>query len=274
MLVINVQAQDTNLQIKSRKKFVSIKTIPSSKKDLIKDKIVLPNDTLVYLKEPVTEEELDYYCKCFKKESILLEYFQSAFTKERKGYSSNAVSQWNSKITVHLASDIPKSVKDGFKSFLKEFSGIKNLVIDFSKNPSQSNYHILGSKNALKQYENDEGDLDINYAYSGVTYNLISDNNNKFYSGRLRLDLQAIPSEELLLKKIKQFFFLSLGNFRATHNESSNGRLINVNYDNSNKLHQIDLDLLKLHYFKIHDYVFTKQEFSDLYKTLKQHCIK
>lgn len=272
--LFNLLGQDIGLPTKVRKQFISIKSITDKKANNISEQIILPTDTLVYLKPINSKFELDYYCKCFEDEEIVNYSYGYAFTKKRKGYLNYRMTQWNAEIVVFIDKKIPKKVQKRFKSFVEPLSNLRNIKISFSKNPLESNYHIVASDKALKIYENENDSLDIRHALSGATYTLFSDNNDKYYSAKLKLDLNAVQDSDLILKKMKQLFFLSLGQFQISSISKTKGSILNLDYNNSDIISQKDLGVLKLHYFKIHDYPFSRKDFSDFYLKIESLCYK
>ncbi|OZV68591.1 hypothetical protein CA834_08965 [Winogradskyella aurantia] len=263
--------QSIDLSIANRKQFVSVKSLPELNPNDISEKIILPEDTLVYIKQKFTSADLDYYCKCIENEEIANSYYAFAFTKRQKGFQNDRVTQWNADIILFIDKKIPKNVQKDFKKFIKPISNLKNLKINYSKDPLNSNYHIIASDTSLKIYKNDKDSLDIEHALSGATYQLISDSNDKYYSAKLSLDIDATQDSELLLKKMKQLFFLSLAQFQIG-SRNQNDSLLSLDYNNSENISSYDIAILKLHYIRIHDYPFTKKDFSTFYKKLKPLC--
>ncbi|MGJ8550403.1 hypothetical protein [Winogradskyella wichelsiae] len=265
-------AQNFNLFETDNSKFVSIKTLNENQKLRIIETVIITNDTLVKLKDKISEEDLKYMCACFKNDTITKIYRNMAFTRKVEGYSNSETSQWTSNIIVYFDSKFSKKIKKEFKAFFKPVEKINNLNIFYTNRPNKANYHIKVSDTIIKNHKNDEDILDETQPFSRITYNLISDNNHKYYAGKIFIDVKNISDKTLIIKKLKQLFFNSLGHFQLSYFSISANSLTKENYTNSLRISETDIALLKLHYFKIHHNSFSLKDFLKLENELKNTC--
>ncbi|MBT8245190.1 MAG: hypothetical protein HKP48_04910 [Winogradskyella sp.] len=267
----NMFSQDDIIAQDVRVEFISIKQISDTDKSKIIETIYKKNDTLVRLKPEINKDDLDYFCNCFKTDSITRIYQILAFTHKRKRHDDNSINQWNSNVVVYFDKFFEKKTIDKFKLFFKPLNKIKNLHVSYTKKIKDANYHILNSKNTIKNYENNDSIYSESFLTSKATYKLVNDNNNKYYSGKLLIDVDSLKDKSLILKKMKQLFFISLGQFQTNYFLGTKS-LTSINYIETNRINSFDLMLLKLHYFKIHDFNFTRRKFRILKSKLKKHC--
>ncbi|WP_412561015.1 hypothetical protein [Winogradskyella sp. MIT101101] len=272
-LVYQLSFSQSNLVLDfdEKKDYVSIKSLDKELKDKIRDYIILDKDTLVNLSGKVEIKDVEKFCKYFKKnESIrdLINAIQFELPKNRKLAETK---QWNSKIIVFIDKNIPRKLKKNFITFFKQIDSVNNFELSFSKSLDDSNYVIKVSDTLIPNFKTDSKDFDELSPYSKATYNLISDNNNKFYSGTLLIDESVLNNEELSLKKLKQMFFMSLGPF-VSRKSLPTESLLHSKYVNSNKLSEFDINLLRSHYFKIYPRPFTRPDLIEFNNKAKSIC--
>jgi hypothetical protein len=268
----NTYAQSFELFDTDNSKFISVKTVNEYQKSRIIEKVIIHNDTLVKLKNEIKGEDINYICDCFKNDTITTVYRNMAFTRKLKGYLESETTQWNSKVIIYFDSHFSKKIVNEFKAFFKPIENINNLNISYTNKPDKANYRIETSDTIIKNYENDDGILDEKQPFSRITYSLISDNNQKYYAGKIFVDVKNITDKTLIIKKIKQLFFNSLGHFKLNYFTLSSNSLTKENYTNSQIISDTDIALLKLHYFKIHHNSFNLKDFLNLKKELKTIC--
>lgn len=265
---LNATSQtDVDLGLNMKKKFVSLKTIDLEERALIMDFFITDNDTLVSIKDKLTKKELDLFCECYTNDSLTKKYNLSVFIDTWKDgkYLSNY--QWTSKINVYFDKQIPIKVKKDFISFFEPLNNIDNLEIDFVKKKENANY-LIKTSDTLIPNNPKYGEA---YNLSKATYNMLTDKNKKFYGGEIIIDLDRLNDKSLLLPKLKQLFFTSLGQF-ATLKHFTKTSLLSIKYEDDKEISDEDIQLLKMHYIKIFDEPFTLMEFYKLTSKFKSIC--
>ncbi len=246
--------------VKPRLSFVSDKNIAT---DLSKI-IVLEKDTLfskyktydlTFLNDSLYSE--DFFFK--------YEYMVFQFTDEnsKKIYH---IQQWSTPIIVYLDKELPKTVRKEFEEFYSQIKGIKNLKISFTTKLENANYFVKATSKTVNGYDNDykfpDEESRRNNVLTGSTFKLQSDYNNKYFSGILTVN-PSEKDETLLLKQLKQMFFMSLGRFFVS-NEFEEESILSSKYVNSKVVSQSDLDILKVHYEIIYDQAINGTTFKKL----------
>ena len=166
--------------------------------------------------------------------------------------------QWNDTIVVYLDSELPKEVKKAFKTFFINLNKyeIKNLNITFTNALEKANFYIKISSDSIYTYGEDyifnKNIAKEDAITTGATYNLLTDKNNKFYSGVLSVNPLQSNTNEKLLKQLKQLFFISLGQFQFS-SYIGKGSLLSKDYNNTNTISVKDIELLRIHYGTIYD---------------------
>jgi hypothetical protein len=180
--------------------------------------------------------------------------------------------QWNAPIVVYFDKQIPKPVVKQFETFYNQISSLEHLRIGFTSNIKKANYYIKTTSESINAYNEDfKFDSEIereNSYFTGATYLLDTDDNNKFYNGILTINIERGKSNMAILKQLKQLFFLSLGNF-DTGFKIDESSLLSNNYKNTDTFSKFDLDLLKLHYSIIYPQKIDDRTFSKLMKLYK-----
>lgn len=269
---INAQT-DYLIASESSLRFISLKTLDLKNEANITEKVIIDNDTLVKLKPKATAADMDLFCQCFNKDAIVKIYLSTAFNKKNnEGLATS--NQWSSKIIVYLDPKFSKQIKRAFKAFFKPIENIRNLSISYTNNKNDANYHILISDNTIKQFKNNDGQYSDFYPLSRVTYSLVNDKRNRFYTGKLKIDTKSLlDNETLILKKLKQLFYNSITYFQLNNIISKNS-LTSINYDESNTISDLDVELLTLHYYRLHENPITFKQFYNLVKKAKSVCKK
>ncbi len=240
--------------VSSRKEFKYEKPLDLN----ISDIVILDNDTLY--DNSYRTFDLDFLKKKSYEYPRMLRYYERivfCYTTSNPPIKYQLY-QWNSPIVIFLDPKLPKDVINKFKVFFssERLKSIINLNISFSKKLKNANYYI-------KTIDEDINGYDENYEFesveerensilTGITYNLVTDGNNKFHGCLLQINPEKMNTKTDLLKKLKQVFFKSLGNFIADNYKDKNS-LLHKKYDNSDKISQFDLDILKIHYSVIYD---------------------
>ena len=177
------------------------------------------------------------------------------------------ISQWNTPIIVYIDPKIPKTIIKDFKKFYEQLDGIDNLSVQFTKDINKANYLIeTTSKNIHVYGENytfSSEDERENSIFSGVKYQLSRDDNSKFYSATLTINIEHNSNNNL--KQLKQLFFMSLGNFYSHHIYDQSSLLCD-SYWNSTFISDTDLAILKLHYHIIYPQKVNSNTFNKLMK--------
>jgi hypothetical protein len=233
--------------------------------------IILETDTLYNLNS-------NTYDLSFLNDSLYIEKFIKLYNAIGFGASNNelkrefVLKQWNAPIVIYFDKQIPKPVVKDFEIFYNQISSLEHLKISFTSNIKKANYYIKTTSESINAYNEDfKFDSEIereNSYFTGATYHLDTDGNNKFYNGILTINIERGNTNVAILKQLKQLFFLSLGNFDIGFkiDESS---LLSNDYINSETFSRFDLDLLKLHYSIIYPQKIDNRTFTKLIKFSK-----
>ncbi|WP_179349180.1 hypothetical protein [Winogradskyella pacifica] len=269
---ISTMAQTgVDLGLNKKKKFISIKSLNKAEKERIEDFFITDNDTLVNLKNDLTEAELKLFCECYTNDTIIKKYKEAVFQYSWSRNKKLKIRQWNAEIKVYFDSAIPKDVKKEFIAFYKPLNEVKNLKIDFVKNKDASNYVIKTSDTIISQFGADESDYKETHPLKRISYNIATDNTYKFYSAITLIDLNRLEDKSLLLQKLKQVFFISLGQF-VVNERADETSLLSTRYKNSSTISKMDITLLKMHYLKIFDQAISAYVINELVKKSKTLC--
>jgi len=268
-LVLSLNAQNESIKKEFRKTFVQLKNVNTPGNE-ISNRIITSSDTLIEVYNSYNIEKDIKLCNCASNDTLIWFYKSRVFghytKKKKKSY------QWNTEITIYLDKRLSKKIRKSFKEFYRPLEEDNIINISYSTNPLDANYHIIVSDSIMKVETNSKGKPDINHYLSSVTYKLTSDYNNKYYAAKLIVDAQSIMNDNLVLEKIKRLFFMSLGQFPVYSSKYMKESLLVKSNINTDAISDIDLDILRLHYFKIHDYDFSIVEFYKNLKKIKAIC--
>ena len=238
-------------------------------KEVVGDKfVVIGKDTLVGSYSKLSDSQIFRYCDILNNEEAIRNYKNIVFNNLNcNQYKRVVTKQWNSEIIIYLDKELPKSTAKAFKKFIKSLPEINNLRISSTRNKNESNYLITTTEEKIFSDNHPRE----SYAYNHITYNLYADKNSKFYGGILKINLNAMTDRRLIIKKLKQFFFMSLGQFTLDNRLKVNS-LLNYDYDNNSKISEEDVELLLLHYMRIHDVPLNCYFFSKYIKKKQLLC--
>lgn len=263
---------DFDLDLNTKKEFISIKTLNKEKRKNIKDYIILDNDTLVNSNRALLFDNNQQFCEYYKSNEYFNNYNAAVSYELLKKSDRIAVSkQWNSEIFVYLDKSIPKKLRKKFTSFFKQIDSINNFKLSFSKSIDQANYVIKVSDSTITNYKTDTREYDETYTYSRIKCNLLRDKDNKIYGAITLVDASLLNNKPLMLKKLKQIFFISTGQFNQV-NFAPSESLLSPDYIDSIKIAEFDINFLKTHYFKIYSRPFNKLDAFKLSKKAKSIC--
>lgn len=266
-----VSQTNHELDFKKKKNYVSIKNLRNQEKKHFKDYLILDNDTLVNLETKIKIKNVDKFCKYFNNDkaiTTLSSAIQYYLPKNSRVAKSR---QWNSEILVYIDKSIPKTTRKAFKSFFSQIDSIENFKISFSKSISKANYLIKVSDTIIPNYKSKKREYDDNYPISKGVYKALIDSNDKIYTCATYIDKSIIKNKKLSLKKLKQLFFFSLGQF--TYRKSfPKESLLNLDYKESKKVSEFDINLLKLHYYKIYPRSFDRADLMVFKRKAKSIC--
>lgn len=250
-------------------------TLQRNNKDAAKSKdyIILKEDTLVNTKDFLKINDIERFCDCFKDESFVYTVSSAIQFELPEGKIIAETKQWNSHIYVFIDNSIPRNIRKEFRSFFTQTNNIDNFNLSFTNTIKKSNYLVKVSDSIISNYKTKKKTYDEENPYSKVTYNLVTDNNNKFYSGILLIDKSVLANESLMLKKLKQMFFMSLGPFSNSKSMPEES-LLSPNYLESKKISSFDLKLLKTHYYRIYPRPLNKLDLIKLSRMAKSICKK
>ncbi|MGY0392579.1 hypothetical protein ACW5R3_08505 [Bizionia sp. KMM 8389] len=183
--------------------------------------------------------------------------------------------QWNAPIVIYIDKAFSKATRNAFTDFISnlEAANISNLNFSFTNKVEKANFYIKASRTPINGYGDDfkfKSETERkNNLLTGSTYNLITDNNNKFYGGILELYLEGFKSDAVINKRLKQLFFKSLGNFVADNYKDTNS-LLHKNYVDTDVISDFDINILKIHYLIIYDQIITDSTFKKLIQIAKK----
>lgn len=233
--------------------------------------VVINSDTLFGSISKISCQETLDFCKNLNDKKLINIYKDVVFNNLDCGkYKRVQTKQWISDIIVYVDKTIPRKTRKEFENFYKAIGAINNLSINFNKKKSKSNYFITTTSENLSK-PIDSININESYPYNHITYNLFGDNNFKFYSCILRINLNLIDDKTLIIKKLKQLFFISLGQFTIDKDVKTNS-LLSYDYKNPNNISNEDLLLLKLHYLKIHDTPLNCFFYSKFIEDIQKRC--
>lgn len=254
--------------IKPRVSFVSEK---AKSTDLTKW-VVIDRDT--FYSKYKTNYDLSYLDESLYAEELffIYEYFVFQFTDENSEKAYN-IFQWSTPIVVYLDKKIPETVRKQFEDFFSQINNIDNLRISFTSKLENANYFIKTSSKIINGYKDDfkfsSEEKRKNSIYTGITFEMSTDNNHKYYSCILTINTSE-KDDIKLLQQLKQLFFVSLGKFSVSESFEKES-LFSTNYDNNSKILDSDLDVLRVHYGIIYDREINGTTFKKLIKLSKQN---
>jgi len=225
--------------------------------------IIIGSDTLFGKKN----QESPLFIKSDYDSDILKLYrklvFQNTNRNSQKRYF---IKQWSTPIIVFIDKSLPNIISKKFQEFYSQLN-IPNLNISFTSDIEQANYFIKTTSKDVNSYdENFEFDTveeKQNSIYTGATYNLLNDYNNKFYGALLVISIKNNSNYEKKIRQLKQLFYTSLSLLYIT-NKVPNESLLSKKYKNLNHIDEFDLTLLRIHYHTIYDQPIDKYTFEKL----------
>jgi hypothetical protein len=247
--------------------------IITSRKNILKTK-----DTTLYIKN-TDKTDLTFLCKNnYKEEKIFSTYNYSVFQYSRKVKNKFLyINQWNTHIIVFFDKEISKNLIKRFKLYFNQLKNIKNLKISYTKDIENANYYFKVTNEKVsgfgKKYKFKKGFKKDIHPFYNMTYKLLTDKNNKFYSCITQINRQELQNNTLAFKKIKQLFYLSLGNF-VIKKYGIDYSLISLKYSDEETISEHDLDFLKIHYGKIYEQKVDLKTFEKLKKIANENCPK
>jgi len=268
-------AQNKFDDIVPHKRLFSSTVINSSNN--VREQVIISNDTL-YDNYNFSELKYANYLNpsAYSNKNIFKTYqFVVFYNSTETSKTVYELKQWNTAIIVYMDTKLPKSIRKDFKNFfssLKKYD-IRNLNITFTNNLEKANFYIKTSSKTIYTYgEEYVFDKKLNkeaYITTGATYHLLTDNNNKFYSGILSVNPSQSNTNEKLLKQLKQIFFIGLGHFQFSKYIGKDS-LLSKKYNNSNNISKKDIELLRIHYGAIYDQKINGTTFKKLLNIHKE----
>lgn len=197
------------------------------------------NDTLVqvknYIKPKGTSVPYEY------KDSTFLYYYKKvAFNHKNDSVSKKtSMKYWKNDIRIFFSKSISKNTKKELMSFAKNISSqIDSLKISEVKKVEKSNYIV---------YYFGDYDYESRMANNKNTDFYIYWRQNKIYRGAIKIDTKVFFNEKLIIYKIKELFFKTLGYFKFIDDFNCESYFSNC-YSPHKKMSELDLELLKYHY--------------------------
>ena len=184
--------------------------------------------------------------------------------------------QWNTPIVVLFDKKIPTEVTSKFKLFFKQLSTVKNLSIKYTSKIEDANYLIKITDDKINKHINKvkfkSKEEKTNHFLYNATYSIQTDGNDKLYSAILKINKKEF-NDTVLLKKLKQLFFISLGNFKVFPLNKKNS-LLDFNYHNNAIISEDDLNFIKHLYSINYQQKINGTTFNKLIKLAKRKCFK
>ena len=106
-----------------------------------------------------------------------------------------------------------------------------------------------------------------------ITYRLITDNSYKNIGGVLKINTDLFESIKEQKKSLRQFFFLSLGQFSLRDEKKEENSIMTKYYEFSNELSSYDKILLTTHYNYYNKFPLTFEEFNFIQRKIKGSII-
>jgi hypothetical protein len=203
------------------------------------------NDTLVYSEGTNTN---DYYvAKANPDFDLQYRYIAFAEYSDSKSDKRDAIilRHWSTPLRIYIDKSIDDKIKKKFRLYIKQFSKYNIIDIKIVNDIKLSNYIV---KTTDEKIEIKNATKDAYPFYEGITYSFTSDTNNKFIFGSLLININQVKDKELQFKKLKQYFYLSLGNFIGQYDLPQNS-MLSIYYQTNEEINDFDLKILKHHYY-------------------------
>lgn len=228
------------------------------------------NDTF-YRKEIKFKNLSDFQYDKVKTPKLLEHYKLSVFYLTKK-HSKKVyrLLQWKVPIVVYFDKEIPNRIKKEVKMFYSQLENIDNLSITFTNDIDKANYRIQTTHEIFNENSKDYGVADKfnvnNYIFDYCNYFLITDKRDGIIGCSLKINREQLNNDDYLLANIKQGFFLSLGRFFLNPSLMEEGILTNTIYENEKGISDLDLSILKLHYYQLYHRRIDGTDFENLFK--------
>ncbi|MTE25519.1 hypothetical protein [Winogradskyella ouciana] len=272
-LVYQLSFSQSNLVLDfdEKKDYVSIKSLDKELKDKTEDYLIIDNDTLVNLNNRAKVDNLETFCKYFASEESFQKLISSIQYYYLKNSSIAHFRQWNSEVITYLDKRIPRNIRKEFMNFFRQLDSINNFNMSFSNSLNKANYIIKFSDTVVPNLKTKKKKYNENHPLSKGNYRVLVDNDDKIYGCYMYVDRSLLDNEDLLLKKLKQLYFMSLGQFTYRKNISKKS-LLNPEYIDTSKLSNYDKNLLSTHYYKIYPKTFDRFDLMRLNNLAKSIC--
>ena len=257
--------------------FVSSNLLSQSSYDSIiqprKEFLITENDATIIENTSNQNVNLDFLCD----QKLARKFTYSVFRHSNENSKTiHYLKQWNTPIIIYFDKRIPKEVINKFRSFFSELNTINNLKIYYTTNIEKANYQIKTSNHKITKYTKNvkfTSDKEkINYFLYNATYQLQTDYNMKFYAGVIYINIDEF-SNDLLLKKLKQLFYISLGNLTTSYSSKENS-LLSLKYIDNPTISDNDFNFIKAFYKVIYTQKINGTTFSNLKKLAQKNCNK
>ncbi len=228
------------------------------------------NDTLVMVNQTVSR---GVYVPYEEKDSVFLANYKKIAFNHKKGEFSydTRMKYWEKPIKIFFSKDVSKNVREEFMKFTKEISSeIDSLNISRVRKLEDSNYVIYYSGNY--EYESR-----IHHYKSSNYYAYWSLHSSQIYRNSMRIHIEKEFNDTLVLKKMKDLFLQSLGQFKFLDEFECDNYFANCHSDKK-KFSALDLEILKYHYSygicKGTDLLTFEEQHKQAQELLKEHGIK
>ena len=191
----------------------------------------------------------------------IYDYELLAIIDDPKSTPRQPLRHWIVPIKVYLDPKLDSSLKKDFAAFVSIFPAVENLSIEVVTKRENANYMISYTDENLKPQPSDS-------TYLGITYSLMTDLSYKIYGGSLIINPKQIPDIKEQIRKLRIFFFNSLGQFCIL--PSRENILFSSKYSPVPFFSEKDATLLRFHYNFINRHPVTSTTFEELFRAYRK----
>ena len=170
--------------------------------------------------------------------------FAEIFDNKNDKTETLYLKHWSSPINIYIDESIDKKIKTKLVDYIKQLSKLKIIEINVVTKKAPYNYIIETTNEKLEMKNSTKMAYPF---YEGVSYKMNEDKNCKTLLCRLQINKNQVVDEELQFRKLKQYLFLTLGNFVAQFDLPSDS-MLSIDYKTADKICDFDVAILTHHY--------------------------
>ncbi|WP_040278471.1 hypothetical protein [Psychroserpens damuponensis] len=203
----------------------------------------------------------------------LIERYKTSvfFNSQKRSKRTYRLLQWKVPVVIYFDKEIPNRIKKEVKTFYKQIENVDNLSVSFTNNINKANYRIKITSDTFNtnsiNYDNLEKYQKFTHFFDFCSYSVIKDNSDGVIGCTLKINREQLKTDDYLLSNIKQGIFLSLGRFFMNPKLIDESLLTNTIYVNNPVLSDLDVSLLKLHYYQLYNRRIDGTDFENLFHT-------